>query len=85
MQDLQREKKIKKVKKKKDLERKQANSLRDSKGEAKQIILPFQWFKGLKIYLYLSNAFRVIFWLKNINKAAPRPSQNFAFTAFQIV
>ena len=56
-------------------ENKLANSLmRDKKGEAKKIILPFQRFQGLKFhpmnknpFLYLSDVFSV--WLKNINTA----------------
>ena len=48
----------------------------DNKGEAQKIILPFQGFQGFKFhpmnqnpFLYISDVFSVIFWLKNINKA----------------
>ena len=74
-----------------DLERKQANSLRHNKGEAQKIILPFQRFQGLKFYpmnqnpfLYLSDVFSIIIWLKNISKAAPLPSQNFTLAGLQM-
>ena len=50
--------------------------MRDNKGEAKKIILPFLQFQGLKFhpmnqnpFLYLSDVFSIISWLKNINTA----------------
>ena len=64
-----------------------------NKGEAQKIIiLPFQRFQGLKVYpmnqnpfLYLSDVFSVIIWLKNISKAAPLPSQNFVLANLNLV